>query len=69
MALNGEALFGHMIPKYALSFVDAATLQQCVERTMERVTCAILDWKGIPSQHKPEILRMLARNDLPYVKT
>jgi D-aminoacyl-tRNA deacylase len=59
MALNGEAAFGHMIPKYALSQVDSEILTQCVKRTHEHVECAILDWKGIKSGDKPRLLSML----------
>ena len=36
MALNGEAVFGHMIPKYAVPMIDAEMLAQCVQRTFER---------------------------------
>jgi D-aminoacyl-tRNA deacylase len=68
MALNNEALFSHMIPKYALPDLDAETLQQCVERTKEKVDYAILDWKGIKSQDKPKLLATLAELELPYKK-
>jgi len=68
MALGNEAVFGHMIPKYALPLIDPEMLQQCVDRTMEKVTHAILDWKGIPSQQKPRILNALDQINLQYTK-
>jgi D-aminoacyl-tRNA deacylase len=68
MALNNEALFSHMIPKYALPDLDAEILQQCVERTKEKVDHAILDWKGITSKDKPKILKTLTELKLPYKK-
>jgi len=68
MALNNEALFSHMIPKHALPHVNAETLQQCMERTLEKVDHAILDWKGITSQDKPKILKTLTELKLPYKK-
>lgn len=68
MALDDEAVFGHMIPKYALPQVDAAILSQCVERTLEKVDHAILDWKGIKGEDKPGILNALEEIRLPYVK-
>jgi D-aminoacyl-tRNA deacylase len=68
MALNDEAVFGHMIPKYALPSIDAATLQECVERTVEKTTCAILDWKGIKSQDKRRLLNALAELGIPHKK-
>jgi D-aminoacyl-tRNA deacylase len=69
MALNNEAIFGHMVPKYALQQVDTDMLQQCILATMEKVTHAILDWKGIPSQDKPKLLKALDHINLPYTKT
>jgi D-aminoacyl-tRNA deacylase len=68
MALNDEAVFGHMIPKYALPYVDAETLRQCVQRTLEKTDHAILNWKGIQSEHKPKLLKTLAELKLPYNK-
>ena len=55
MALNNQRAFGHMIPKYALSEVDAETIRECVERTLEPVDFIVLDWKGIKGEHKPKI--------------
>ena len=68
MALMGEACFGHMIPKYAVSCVDVEMLRQCVEKTLEKVPLAILDWKGIRSEDKPNLLAALETAGLPYKK-
>jgi D-aminoacyl-tRNA deacylase len=68
MALDGEAIFGHIIPKYAVQLVDAEILSQCVERTLEKVDCAILDWKGIRGEDKPKLLAALHEIGLPYKK-
>ena len=69
MALRGEAIFGHIIPKYAIRLVDAQVLRHCMERTLENVECAILDWKGIKSEDKPKLLDALAEIGLSYRKT
>ena len=68
MALEGKAVFGHMIPKYAVPNVDTETLRQCIEKTAEKVEYAILDWKGIKSTDKPNLLKMLKEVELPYQK-
>jgi D-aminoacyl-tRNA deacylase len=68
MALNGEAVFGHMMPKYAVPLVDAEILLQCVKRTLEKVDCAILDWKGIKGADKTKVLEALTEIELPYKK-
>lgn len=68
MALESGLAFAHMIPKYAIPFVDSELLKQCVERTLERVECAILDWKGIKGEHKQPLIRMLEAIGLPCEK-
>jgi D-aminoacyl-tRNA deacylase len=68
MAVDGEAVFGHMIPKYAVPCVDAEILRQCVEKTVEKVDCAVLDWKGIKSADKPQLLAALQKIGLSYKK-
>jgi len=68
MALAGEAVFGHMIPKYAVSIIDAEILAQCIEKTLEKVSLAVLDWKGIRSQDKPKLLSALQDAGLPFKK-
>ncbi len=66
--LEGEAVFGHIIPKYAIAQVDSEILRQCVERTMEKVECAVLDWKGIRSEDKPKLLSKLQEAGLSTKK-
>ena len=68
MALNGKAIFGHIIPKYAISAVDSEILLQCAEKTLERVTEALLDWKGIKSEDKPKLLRCLQQANIHFEK-
>jgi D-aminoacyl-tRNA deacylase len=68
IALESETAFGHMIPKYALPYADAEVLKQCVEKTLEKVECAFLDWKGIKGEDKPKILEMLDDAGLRFEK-
>lgn len=68
MALDGKAFFGHMIPKYAVSKVDYEIMAQCRERTLEKVSLALLDWKGIKSEDKPALIQALEKAGLEYKK-
>ena len=68
MALEGELVFGHMIPKYAVQMVDTEVLSQCVERTLEEVDSAMLDWKGIRGRDKPKLLASLEEIRLRHEK-
>lgn len=66
MALEGDLAFGHIIPKYAVSKIDPSILRQCRERTVERVDTAILDWKGIRGEDKPDLIEALGKANLKF---
>lgn len=68
IALSTQTAFGHMIPKYAIPQVDAEIIKQCVERTMENVDSAILDWKGIKGADKNKIVMALGEIGVPIEK-
>ena len=68
VALESEMAFGHMIPKYALSYIDVEILKQCVKKTLEKVDYAVLDWKGIKGEHKSKLVEMLKETGLPIQK-
>lgn len=68
IALSTQTAFGHMIPKYAISQVDTEIIKQCVERTMENVDSAILDWKGIKGADKNKIIAALGEIGVPIEK-
>jgi D-aminoacyl-tRNA deacylase len=58
IALEKEVAFGHMIPKYSVAHIDTGILQQCINRTLEKVGHAVLDWKGIRGDDKPRVVEM-----------
>jgi D-aminoacyl-tRNA deacylase len=68
MALENDLAFGHMIPKYVLPSIDLGILKQCVERTLEKVELAVLDWKGIKGEHKPKLVEMLKEINVSFKK-
>jgi D-aminoacyl-tRNA deacylase len=68
MAMDEEAVFSHMIPKYAISTIDSEILSQCIQKTLEKVSLALLDWKGIRSQDKPKLMNVLQDVNLPIKK-
>jgi D-aminoacyl-tRNA deacylase len=68
MALAGEVVFGHIIPKYAVNLINGEMLQQCVERTMGKVLSVVLDWKGIRSEDKPALLSTIQKIGLSFRK-
>jgi D-aminoacyl-tRNA deacylase len=68
IAQENEVAFGHMIPKYAIPTINTDTIRQCVERTLEKVEIAILDWKGIKGENKQPLVGLLEEADLRYEK-
>jgi len=68
IALTTPTAFGHIIPKYAVSRVDAEIVKQCVERTVEKVESVILDWKGIKGADKEGLMAPLNEVGIPIEK-
>ena len=68
MMLENGIAFGHMIPKYAIPYIDVEILRQCSEKTLEKVEYAVLDWKGIKGEHKSQLVEMLKDLDVPFKK-
>lgn len=68
MALENELAFGHIIPKYAISYVEAEILKQCIDRTLEKVELAVLDWKGIKGEYKSKLIEMLEGINVTFKK-
>ena len=57
-----------MIPKYAIHSLTVEVLRQSVEKTVEKIDIAILDWKGIKGADKANVLKALGEIGLPYEK-
>lgn len=68
IALSTQKAFGHIIPKYVLPEVDAEIIRQCVDRTVETVDSAVLDWKGIRGADKAKIVAALEEIGVPPEK-
>ncbi|MCS7124154.1 MAG: hypothetical protein NZ932_01890 [Candidatus Bathyarchaeota archaeon] len=68
IALESDIAFGHIIPKYAVHQIDEEMLKQCVEKTLEKVELALLDWKGIKGEDKESLVKMLEKLDLKIQK-
>lgn len=68
MALEDTMAFGHIIPKYAVPKIDEDVLRQCIEKTLEKVELAVLDWKGIKGEYKLKIIELLKKIGLQFQK-
>jgi D-aminoacyl-tRNA deacylase len=68
IALKEATAFGHIIPKHAIPIVDQNIIEQCIEKTFEKVDLAILDWKGIRGEDKQRLMGILEKLGLIYKK-
>jgi D-aminoacyl-tRNA deacylase len=68
MALSNQIAFGHMIPKYAVPYIDVEILNHCLQRTLEKADLAVLDWKGIKGKHKLNLIGILKEIGIPFQK-
>jgi D-aminoacyl-tRNA deacylase len=68
IALENDLAFGHIIPKYAIEGINIEIIRHCVDRTLEKVDNAILDWKGIRGENKVSLVKMLTEIGLPFEK-
>jgi len=59
VALTTPKAFGHIIAKYAIPHIDAETVKQCVQRTVEKVESAVLDWKSMRANDREKIIAAL----------
>jgi D-aminoacyl-tRNA deacylase len=69
IALKQKVAFGHIIPKYAIPYIDEYIITQCVKRTVEEVHRAIFDWKGITGSHRRRIADICDQNGIEVIKT
>jgi len=61
----GGFAFSHVAAKYALDFVDEALVRQAMEKTRERVECAVVDWKGCKAGQRARIAKICESLGLP----
>jgi D-tyrosyl-tRNA(Tyr) deacylase len=59
IALTTAKAFGHIISKYAVPNIDAETVKQCVQRTVENVDTAVFDWKSMRAKDRQKIVTAL----------
>ncbi|MCX9013164.1 MAG: hypothetical protein OIN66_18845, partial [Candidatus Methanoperedens sp.] len=59
--LKGSAAFGHIISGYSLERdgVDEEMVRQAMERNVEKIESAMIDWKGIKKEQKDALVAIL----------
>jgi len=67
LELENKYALSHICSKYFLENINSEILKQAIERTEERVTCVLLDWKGL-GKEKERVLKAVEEAGLEVEK-
>ena len=65
-SLDSPLAFGHIIPSYAFSRLNADIVRHCIDRTLESNPTLILDWKGIDGKQREGLVELLKQLNIPF---
>tara|TARA_Y100000310_G_C20694913_1_gene824928 strand:- start:1624 stop:2364 length:741 start_codon:yes stop_codon:yes gene_type:complete len=65
---RSEYAISHICSKYQLEYLDEEMLRQAIEKSVEKVEFAVLDWKGM-GKEKARVLELLEKLGLDYKKS
>ncbi len=68
LVLERGIRIGHMAPKYTIEGLTEGLIHQMIEHAHERVTMAIVDWKGMNSAQKAHLFPMLEAAGIEIVR-
>ena len=60
--------FPHVIPKYAILEITESMIAQIRNRVLEPIDYWVVDWKGINSAEKSQLIPLLEATDIPIKK-
>jgi D-aminoacyl-tRNA deacylase len=67
LQLNSNVALSHIIPK-TIDPITEQMILEAVNKTVEDIDFAVLDWKGLSSQQKKEIIKILEKHYIQYKK-
>jgi D-aminoacyl-tRNA deacylase len=68
LVLHNDVRIGHIAPNYALNDIRVDVVQQMIHRSKERVTAAIIDWKGTNSEQREHLIPILDQLGLELIR-
>src|SRR3989344_4165802 len=60
--------FGHICPKHKLDSLDDNMILEMINKTVPKPEQAVLDWKGMNSSQRKNIIDLLERNGINWVR-
>jgi D-aminoacyl-tRNA deacylase len=67
LLIEQEYALGHIMPKYALPFIDHSIIDEMINKSIESIDYIILDWKGL-GREKEKIKSLLNYYDLEVIR-
>lgn len=68
MLTSPDGAVGHVVPKYHADSFDEAMLSQALEKSVEKVEGALIDWKGLSGTQRERIIPMLEKAGVKWEK-
>jgi D-aminoacyl-tRNA deacylase len=65
---NSNVAFSHIIPGY-IEGIDERMILEAIKKTNEEVDFAVIDWKGLKSEQRKRVIKILEKNYINYKKT
>ncbi len=66
--LRRNVAVGHVVPKYAMAWLDEGMMGQMVEKSGGTVGLALIDWKSLKKEEREKALALLKIFNIPYEK-
>lgn len=66
--LGGSGAVAHVLPKYQAESFDAKMLKEAIAKTHEKVEGALVDWKGLPGEHRERITTLIEEEGMRWEK-
>lgn len=66
--LESEKAVGHILPKYQIDLVDEEMAKQALEKSVEKIEGALLDWKGMNAGQRKKVMGWLENLGIPWEK-
>jgi len=68
LMISGDEAVSHVLPKYQAENFSAEMLKEAISKTHEKVEGALVDWKGLPGEHRERIVTIIEEEGLKWRK-
>jgi D-aminoacyl-tRNA deacylase len=66
--LKSDYAVSHIAAKYVLDSITEDLISQAVNKTVEEINCAILDWKGMVKDQRERVIGILTKLGIEYYR-